>query len=171
LDDSGSWLRQGRSSSSNGKKREDPVLLTLVPGSLEFVKRILQETGPGGLSVPTSEIADAIASKFLHDLEQFSADVRKTQVSSIRVGGDNYLKSIEDKTLSIRLSEVTSKYVDADGLPHESTIMKVEWYTKASLTQGRPPQVQKVNYLSHSRVVTSKCLIIDCHILFHLIAG
>jgi hypothetical protein len=144
FDDSGSWLRQGRSSSSHGKKREDPVLITFVPGALEFVKGLLRNTGPKGIAIPTNDIAEAFASKFLQDLEQFAADIRKTQISSVRVGGDNYLKSTEDKTLSIRLSEVTSKYVDTDGVPQESTVMKVEWYTKASITQGRPPQVQKV---------------------------
>jgi len=144
FDDSGSWLRQGRSSSAHGKRREDPVLVTLVPGALEFMKGLLKNNGPKGLAIPTDDIADALAIKFLQELEQFSADVRKTQISSVRVGGDNYLKSIEDKALSIRLSEVTSKFVDIDGVAQESTVMKVEWYTKASITQGRPPQIQKV---------------------------
>lgn len=151
FDDSASWLRQGRSNSSHGKKREDPVLITLVPGALEFVAGLMKKAGPKGLAIPTNDIAESLASKFLQDLEQFSADVRKTQAASVRVGGDNYLKSTEDKILSIRLSEGTSKYMHTDRASLESTVMKVEWYTKASITQGRPPQVQKVIKMFHMR--------------------
>jgi len=94
-----SWTKQGRSSSSNGKAKEDVVLLLRIPGANAYVKSLLHsETGASALAVP-DQIADVLASRFILDVENISIEVRKTQVSLMKIGGENYIKSISDKTL------------------------------------------------------------------------
>uniref|UniRef100_A0A6U0SUF3 PCIF1 WW domain-containing protein n=1 Tax=Eucampia antarctica TaxID=49252 RepID=A0A6U0SUF3_9STRA len=104
--------------------------------------------GTSALAVPDDELAEVLASKFVRDLEQISVEVRKTQSALVRIGGEDYLKSVEDKMLGMRLSEVTTKYYDEEGDTVEKTIMRIEWHTKSSIAQGRPPQVQKI-YKTH----------------------
>lgn len=150
FDESGSWTRQGRSGSSSSRnKREDPMLLSHVPGSVEHIKILLQDKdGSTALAIPDDELAEVLANKFVRELEQISVEVRKTQSALVRIGGEDYLKSVEDKMLGMRLSEVTTKYYDEDGETVEKTIMRIEWHTKSSIAQGRPPQVQKI-YKTH----------------------
>jgi len=162
FDDSGSWTRQGRPGSSSGKKREDPVLLSHIPGAIKHVQQLLQLNDDNHvLAVPTSKMAEVLASKIVKELEQIAGEVRKTQSSLIRIGGDDYFKSVEDKTLGMRLSEVTTKYYDEDGETIEKTVMRIEWHTKSSIAQGRPPQVQKI-YKSHFEVLEKKYHDVTC---------
>jgi len=82
-------------------------------------------------------------------------EVCKTQASLIRIGGDDYLKSVEDKTLGMRLGEVATKCYDEEGGRVDKTIVRIEWHTKSSIAQGRPPQVQKI-YKSHFEMLEKK---------------
>ena len=94
-----SWTKQGRSISSNGKAKEDVVLLLRIPGATAYVKSLLHsETGASALAVP-DQIADVLASRFILDVENISIEVRKTKVPLMKIGGENYIKSISDETL------------------------------------------------------------------------
>jgi hypothetical protein len=150
VSESGSWIRQGK---GNGKIFEDPVLLSQVPGSMEYIAEILQTTtGLYSLCVPSDSMAKALATKIVNDVADVATEVRKTQTSLIRIGGDDYLKSIEDKTLGMRLSEANATFYDDDGTKVDKAIMRIEWHTKSSISQGRPPQVQKI-FKSHFKVL------------------
>jgi len=141
-----SWTRQqGRSGASNGKTREDVVLLLRVPGATAYVQDLFRCTlGTSAMAVP-NRIAEVIAAKFIRELEQISVEVRRTQLSLMKIGGENYMKSIEDKTLGMKISEVTSKHPNLEPEGKDKSIVRIEWHTKSSIAQGRPPQVQKVS--------------------------
>ena len=140
----GDWTRQ-RSSSSSGKVREDPVLLSHVPGASDQIQALLRmNSGPSLLSIPTEKMASVLASKFIKEIEQMSAEVRKTQLSLIKIGGDDYVKSVKDQNLGMHLNDEIIKCHNEGGEKVEKTIIRIEWHTKSSIAQGRPPQVQKV---------------------------
>ena len=141
--DNSTWTRQqGRSNSSNGKMREDIVLLQRVPGAVSCIQSLFQATsGTSAMAVP-SGIAEVLATKFVREIEQISVEVRKTQLSLLKIGGDNFMKSIEDKSLGMKISEASSKSPESNT---ERTLVRIEWHTKSSIAQGRPPQVQKVS--------------------------
>ncbi len=139
------WTRQqSRSSSSNSKMKEDTVLLQRVPGAAILVQKLFQATsGTSAMSVP-EKIAELLAIKFINEVEQISTEVRKTQISLMKIGGDNYMQSIEDKALGMKITEGLAKQPGLNQESIEKVIMRIEWHTKSSRAQGRPPQVQKV---------------------------
>jgi hypothetical protein len=145
LSNNTSWIKQqAKVVSLSGKTKEDVVLITNIPGSKPFVSILFQSTsGTSAMSTPKS-LADMLASKFLSEVEEISIEVRKTQLSLMKIGGENYMKTISDKALGMKVSvsEVQSQYGPVD-IPGRQ-IVKIEWHTKSSIAQGRPPQVQKV---------------------------
>jgi len=149
----GTWTRQqGRSSSSHGKIKEDIVLLVDVPGATSFIQHLMQaSTGTSAISLPIS-LAELVASKFVREIEHISTEVRKTQLSLMKIGGDSYMKSIEDKALGMKASEAEAKSPNGDADLPGRKIVKIEWHTKSSIAQGRPPQVQKI-YKTHFDVL------------------
>lgn len=62
------------------------------------------------------------------------------------------MKSIQDKTLGMKISEVHSKNSNTDPEIDDKSIVRIEWHTKSSIAQGRPPQVQKI-YKTHYDVL------------------
>lgn len=142
----GSWTRQqGRSSSTHGKIKEDIVLLVDVPGATSFVQHLMQtSSGTSAVSLPSS-LAELVASKFVREIEHISTEVRKTQLSLMKIGGDSFMKSIEDKALGMKAIEAEAKIPNGDVDMPGRKIVKIEWHTKSSIAQGRPPQVQKVS--------------------------
>jgi len=156
IPESGSWTRQQARSNFNGKIREDPVLLSNTPGILEYIQNLFQiRTGITVLRIPSHELAEVLALKFINEIEQISIEVCKTQGSLIRIGGDDYLKSVEDKALGMRLGEVKTKFYNKEGVKIEKPIIRIEWHTKSSIAQGRPPQVQKI-YRTHFEMLEKK---------------
>jgi hypothetical protein len=145
LPNTGSWTkRQSRVNSVSAKVREDVVLITNIPGSKAFISNLFQaSSGMSAMSVPKL-LAEVLSTKFLSEVEQISLEVRKTQLSLMKIGGENYMKSIEDKALGMKVSvtEVQNQ-LGSNEIPGRK-IMKIEWHTKSSIAQGRPPQVQKV---------------------------
>jgi hypothetical protein len=165
--DHGTWTRQqSRSSSSTGRIKEDVVLLQKVPGAASHVQRLFQTTsGTSAMSVP-SKLSELLAIKFVNEIEQISSEVRKTQLSLMKIGGDNYMQSIEDKALGMKISEGITKQSGPNQETTERSIVRIEWHTKSSIAQGRPPQVQKVR-----RVRVCKFILLfhrsdTCHFLF-----
>jgi hypothetical protein len=145
LPNTGSWTKQqSRVNSVSAKVREDVVLITNIPGSKAFISNLFQaSSGMSAMSVPKL-LAEVLSTKFLSEVEQISLEVRKTQLSLMKIGGENYMKSIEDKALGMKVSvtEVQNQ-LGSNEIPGRK-IMKIEWHTKSSIAQGRPPQVQKV---------------------------
>ena len=124
--------------------KEDTVLLQRVPGAAILVQKLFQATsGTSAMSVP-EKIAELLAIKFINEVEQISTEVRKTQISLMKIGGDNYMQSIEDKALGMKITEGLAKQPGLNQESIEKVIMRIEWHTKSSRAQGRPPQVQKV---------------------------
>lgn len=153
LYDTNDWTKQqSKLTAVPGKMREDVVLITNVPGSKKFICNLfLASNGSSGMSVPNS-LAEVLAAKFLSEVEQISVEVRKTQLSLMKIGGEHYMKSIEDNVLGMKVTE--SEIMSQQGsleLPGRK-MMKIEWHTKSSIAQGRPPQVQKI-YKSHFDVL------------------
>ena len=89
-------------------------------------------------------MASALTSKLIREIEQMSGEVRKTQSSLIKIGGDDYVKSVKDQSLGMHRNEEIIKCYNEGGEKVEKTIIRIEWHTKSSIAQGRPPQVQKV---------------------------
>mmetsp|Transcript_23081 Transcript_23081/g.34184 ORF Transcript_23081/g.34184 Transcript_23081/m.34184 type:complete len:679 (+) Transcript_23081:1-2037(+) len=149
----GNWTRQqGRANSSQGKVKEDVVLLVDVPGATSFVQQLLEaSSGTSAMSLPNS-LAELVASKFVREIEYISSEVRKTQFSLMKIGGDSYMNSIEDKALGMKVSETEAKSPNGEGDVPGRKIIKIEWHTKSSIAQGRPPQVQKI-YKTHFDVL------------------
>ena len=141
----GNWTRQqSKHESYNGKGRDDPILSSNVTGAQDLIENLLQaKSGVFPLAIPSKQMAEILASKFIQDLEEIAMEVRKTQSSLVKVGGDDYLTSISDKTLGMRFSESNVKNVNGDIA--DKTLVRIEWHTKTSIAQGRPPQVQKVS--------------------------
>jgi hypothetical protein len=135
------WTQQRKSAASSSKS--DSILLSRVPGSKAYIKELLcSNSGTSALSVP-EDLADLLAANFLRDIENISQEVRKTQISLIKIGGDDYLKSITAKSLGMKVVE-SEKQLDDQDRP----LVRIEWHTKSSIAQGRPPQVQKI-YKDH----------------------
>jgi len=131
------WTQQRKSATSSSKA--DSLLLSRVPGSKAYIKELLCfNSGTSALSVP-EDLADLLATNFLRDIENISQEVRKTQISLVKIGGDDYMKSITAKALGMKTVE-NEKQLDAQDRP----LIRIEWHTKSSIAQGRPPQVQKI---------------------------
>jgi len=144
--ESGSWTRQlSKSASNNGKNRDDAVLLLHAPGGHGLITTLLQsKSGASSLAVPTKILADVLASKFVREVEQIAVEVRKTQASLLKIGGDDFHRSVEDKALGMRTTEVSAKSFNEEGEKIDRKLIRIEWHTKSSIAQGRPPQVQKI---------------------------
>lgn len=114
-------------------------MLSRVPGSKAYIKELLcSNSGTSALFVP-EDLAELLATNFLRDIENISQEVRKTQISLVKIGGDDYLKSISAKSLGMKVVE-SEKQLDGQDRP----LARIEWHTKSSIAQGRPPQVQKI---------------------------
>lgn len=135
--ESSDWTQQRKSVVVTSKS--DTLLLSRIPGSKECIKDLLRSTvGTSALSVP-EELADLLATTFLREIENISQEVRKTQISLLKIGGDDYMKSITAKALGMKVVESEKQTDDLD-----KPIVRIEWHTKSSIAQGRPPQIQKI---------------------------
>mmetsp|Transcript_1047 Transcript_1047/g.1864 ORF Transcript_1047/g.1864 Transcript_1047/m.1864 type:complete len:1315 (+) Transcript_1047:133-4077(+) len=149
----GSWTKQqSRVTAASGKTKEDVVLITNIPGSKTFVSNLFQSSsGVSAMSVP-KPLAEVLSTKFLSEVEQISLEVRKTQLFLMKIGGEHYMKSIEDKSLGMKVSvSEAQEQLGSNEIPGRK-MMKIEWHTKSSIAQGRPPQVQKI-YKTHFDVL------------------
>ncbi len=140
-DDATCWIKQSSRSNVSKGPEEDAVLRLQVPGATAYVEELLRcTTGTSALAIPY-EMTKVLAIKFMSGIENISMEVQKTQNSLMKMSTENYIKSITDANLGMKFSEIEGT---------DNTMVQIEWHTKTSISQGRPPQVQKVNGLIDS---------------------